>query len=122
MTPTQSYLVQKLEGTAAVGERMPLGGEPLPAATLAAIRSWIDAGAPSLPARRCGHDAAGGEPGRRRGRPSSGTVTLTAQASDDVRVVAVEFFVDGVSLGADLSAPYAIVWDTTAASNGPHAL
>lgn len=43
--PDSSYLVQKVEGTAAVGERMPLGGEPLDAATIAAIRNWIAAGA-----------------------------------------------------------------------------
>jgi methionine-rich copper-binding protein CopC len=116
----ESYLVQKLEGTAGVGERMPLGGAPLAPATIEAIRAWIDAGAP----------AAGG--GADTTPPVvnldaiaaevDGTVTLTAQASDDVRVVAVEFFVDGVSLGADVSAPYAVAWDTTAAANGPHAL
>jgi len=40
-----SYLVQKLEGTAAVGVQMPAGG-PLPdQTTLDAIRAWIDNGA-----------------------------------------------------------------------------
>jgi hypothetical protein len=41
-----SFLVQKLEGTAAVGERMPLGGPFLDPATIDAIRLWIDSGAP----------------------------------------------------------------------------
>jgi hypothetical protein len=39
--PDQSYLLQKLESTAAVGERMPLAQAPLNAGTLAAIRRWI---------------------------------------------------------------------------------
>jgi hypothetical protein len=43
--PDSSYLIQKLEGTAAVGGRMPLGGAPLPAETIAVIRQWIAAGA-----------------------------------------------------------------------------
>jgi hypothetical protein len=43
--PDDSYLVQKVEGTAAVGGRMPLGGAPLPADTIAAIRQWITDGA-----------------------------------------------------------------------------
>lgn len=41
-----SYLVQKIEGTAAVGDRMPLGGAVLDPATINAVRAWIDAGAP----------------------------------------------------------------------------
>ncbi len=40
-----SYLVQKLEGTAAVGQRMPFGGAALDQATIDAIRTWIDNGA-----------------------------------------------------------------------------
>jgi hypothetical protein len=56
--PNASYLIQKLEGTAAVGERMPLGGAPLPQADIAMIRQWIVDGAlppqgsaPSAPVR-----------------------------------------------------------------------
>ena len=41
-----SYLVQNLEGTAGVGQQMPRGGPPLPPATIAVIRTWIDSGAP----------------------------------------------------------------------------
>jgi hypothetical protein len=44
--PDASYLIQKLEGTAAVGERMPLNGPPLPPETIAVIRQWITDGAP----------------------------------------------------------------------------
>jgi hypothetical protein len=45
--PDSSYLIQKLEGTAAVGSRMPLNAPPLPASTIAVIRQWITNGAPS---------------------------------------------------------------------------
>lgn len=43
--PDNSYLVQKIEGRAAIGARMPLGGPYLDAATIAAIRQWIADGA-----------------------------------------------------------------------------
>lgn len=43
--PDDSYLVQKLEGRAAVGARMPLGGPFLDDATIAVIRQWIAEGA-----------------------------------------------------------------------------
>lgn len=41
-----SYLVQKLEGNASAGARMPLGGPFLDPATVDVIRTWIDGGAP----------------------------------------------------------------------------
>lgn len=43
--PDNSYLIQKLEGHASVGARMPLGGPYLDAATIAVIRQWITDGA-----------------------------------------------------------------------------
>ena len=43
--PDSSYLIQKLEGRAAVGAQMPLGGPPLPQATINVIRQWISNGA-----------------------------------------------------------------------------
>jgi hypothetical protein len=43
--PDQSYIVQKIEGHAAVGGRMPLGQSPLPQDRIDLIRSWITAGA-----------------------------------------------------------------------------
>ena len=43
--PGASYLVQKIEGKAAVGGRMPLGQPPLPDSTIAVIREWIASGA-----------------------------------------------------------------------------
>src|SRR5690606_7971360 len=49
--PDNSYLIQKLEGTAAVGGRMPLNGTPLPQADIDVIRQWITEGAqPATPA------------------------------------------------------------------------
>ena len=43
--PDDSYLVQKIEGTAAVGGRMPLGRPPLDQATIDGVRQWIADGA-----------------------------------------------------------------------------
>ena len=46
--PDQSYIVQKIQGNAAVGGRMPLGQAQLPQDRIDLIRSWIAGGA--LPA------------------------------------------------------------------------
>lgn len=43
--PNNSYLIQKLEGTAAVGERMPAGLPAVPQADIDIIRQWIADGA-----------------------------------------------------------------------------
>ncbi|HEX5787637.1 MAG TPA: hypothetical protein VFY03_05620 [Woeseiaceae bacterium] len=43
--PVASYLIHKLEGTASEGGRMPLGGPPIPAETIAFVRQWIADGA-----------------------------------------------------------------------------
>ena len=47
--PDHSYLVQKLEGRAAVGARMPYGGPYLEQATIDVIRQWITDGAQRSP-------------------------------------------------------------------------
>jgi glucose/arabinose dehydrogenase/chitodextrinase len=53
----------------------------------------------------------------------SGSVSVTATASDDVGVAGVQFLLDGAPLGSeDTTAPYGITWDTTTASNGVHVL
>jgi hypothetical protein len=44
--PDNSYIIQKLEGHAAVGARMPFGGPYLSTDTVAFIRQWITNGAP----------------------------------------------------------------------------
>ncbi len=57
------------------------------------------------------------------GATVSGTVLVTASASDDVGVASVQFTLDGAALGApDTSAPYRISWTTTGTSNGSHTL
>jgi hypothetical protein len=43
--PDNSYIIQKLEGHAAVGARMPFGGPYLSTDTIAFIREWITEGA-----------------------------------------------------------------------------
>jgi hypothetical protein len=57
------------------------------------------------------------------GATVSGTVSVTANASDNVGVASVQFLLDGANLGAlDVTSPYQIGWDTTTASNGTHTL
>ena len=57
------------------------------------------------------------------GSTVSGITTVTADASDNVRVAGVQFLLDGAALGAeDTSAPYSIEWDTRTASSGAHTL
>lgn len=48
--PDNSYIIQKLEGHAAVGAQMPLGGPYLTTSTIAFIRQWITDGAPAAAA------------------------------------------------------------------------
>lgn len=47
--PDHSYLIQKLEGRASVGARMPFGGPYLDQATIDVIRQWITDGAQRSP-------------------------------------------------------------------------
>ncbi len=57
------------------------------------------------------------------GATVSGSVALSASATDNVGVVGVQFKLDGANLGAEvLSPPYALAWNTTAAPNGAHTL
>jgi hypothetical protein len=57
------------------------------------------------------------------GASVSGTVTVSATAGDNVGVTSVQFRLDGANLGAaDTTAPFAISWNTTTASNGTHTL
>ena len=43
--PNQSYLVQKIEGTADIGDQMPLNGQPLNTDLQQLLRNWIAEGA-----------------------------------------------------------------------------
>jgi len=53
----------------------------------------------------------------------SGTITISATASDNVGIAGVQFFIDGNALGSeDTSSPYSISWNTAQAGNGIHTL
>jgi hypothetical protein len=57
------------------------------------------------------------------GASVAGTITVSADARDNVGVAGVQFTVDGANLGAeDTSAPYSVGWDTSSVANGSHTL
>lgn len=57
------------------------------------------------------------------GATVTGTVTVTASATDDVGVARVELYLDGTTLiGSKTAAPWAVSWDTTKTAAGTHAL
>ena len=59
----------------------------------------------------------------RDGDQVSATVTVTANASDNVGVAGVQFRLDGVALGPeDTVAPYSYAWNTSTVANGTHVL
>src|SRR5207247_527412 len=53
----------------------------------------------------------------------SGAVTVSANATDNVAVVGVQFTLDGTNLGAeDATSPYSVSWNTAGVANGTHTL
>ncbi len=56
------------------------------------------------------------------GATLSGSVAVSASASDNVGVTSVEFYLDGVLRAGDTTSPYQWTWATTDASNGAHTL
>ena len=54
----------------------------------------------------------------------SGTVTISANASDNIGVGGVTFLVDNVAVGGgeDTTSPYSVSWDTTTVVNGVHTI
>jgi Bacterial Ig domain len=56
------------------------------------------------------------------GSSVAGTVSVTASATDNVGVTAVEFLLDAVVQATDTTPPYAWNWNTATASNGSHSL
>jgi hypothetical protein len=53
----------------------------------------------------------------------SGTTPVTASASDNIGVAGVQFRLDGVNLGPEVTAsPFTTSWNTTLAVNGSHSL
>ena len=52
-----------------------------------------------------------------------GTISITADATDNVGVAGVRFLVDGANLGTeDTTPPFSTSWDTTTVPDGPHRL
>src|SRR2546426_1650264 len=57
------------------------------------------------------------------GATVSGTLSVTATASDNVGVASVQFQLDGANLGGlDTTSPYSVSWNSTTASNASHQL
>ena len=52
------------------------------------------------------------------GADVSGTVTLTADATDNVGIAEVRFFADGGQVGSDSTAPYSFEWDSATVADG----
>jgi subtilase family serine protease len=52
---------------------------------------------------------------------SGSSVTVSANAFDNVGVSGVQFRLDGANLGAeDTTSPYSVAWNSTTATNGSH--
>jgi hypothetical protein len=56
------------------------------------------------------------------GASVSGTVSVTASASDNVGVTKVEFYVNGALQATDTASPYTFSWNTAAVPNGSYTL
>lgn len=57
------------------------------------------------------------------GSTVSGTVNLTANASDNIGVAGVQFKVDGQNLGSeDTTSPYGVSWNSAGVANGTHTI
>lgn len=56
------------------------------------------------------------------GSTVNGTIQVAASASDNDKIKRVAFFVDGVRVANDFTAPYAFSWNTETVSNGSHTL
>ena len=53
---------------------------------------------------------------------TSGTITLSATATDNVGVTKVEFYIDGALVGTDTTSPYSVTYNSTSLANGTHSL
>jgi Zn-dependent metalloprotease len=53
---------------------------------------------------------------------TSGTISFSATATDNVGVSKVEFYVDGALKGTDTTSPYSLSFDSTTLANGSHSL
>jgi hypothetical protein len=109
-TPGQSSITVTLDDL--TGTALAASGENF------ALKAWTTSGAPSdtvPPTVSMTAPAAAAT--------VSGSVTVSANASDNVGVVGVQFLLDGVNLGTeDTASPYSVTWNTTTAANGSHTL
>ena len=53
---------------------------------------------------------------------TTGTITLSATAADNVGVTKVEFYIDGALVGTDTTSPYSITYNSALLTNGSHGL
>ncbi len=56
------------------------------------------------------------------GASVSGTITISANASDNVGVTKVDFYHGTTLIGTDTTSPYSISWNTTTVANGSYSL
>jgi beta-lactamase superfamily II metal-dependent hydrolase len=56
------------------------------------------------------------------GATVTGTTTVTANASDNIGVTKVEFYLDGALAATDTTSPYSWSWTTTGSTNGTHSI
>ncbi len=57
------------------------------------------------------------------GFTASGTITLSASATDNVGVAGVQFRVDGLNVGSeDTTSPYSISWNSASVANSSHSI
>jgi hypothetical protein len=91
--PDASYLIQKLEGTAARGGRMPLNQPALPPETIAVIRQWITDGASN----------SAGVGGGAKSRFEFVTLTAVSPASDEIVPAPVRDIVIASNVALDTS-------------------
>jgi hypothetical protein len=56
------------------------------------------------------------------GATVSGSVTVSATASDNVAVTSVGFYIDSALVSTDTASPFSYTWATTAYANGAHSI
>ncbi len=56
------------------------------------------------------------------GATVTGSITISANASDNVGVTNVEFYRGTTLIGSDSTSPYSVSWDTTTVTNGSYSL
>ncbi|QRO00847.1 hypothetical protein JRI60_18335 [Archangium violaceum] len=56
------------------------------------------------------------------GSTVSGTVTVSANATDNTAVAGVSFYANGTLIGTDTTAPFAVSWNTAGLTAGPQSL